>query len=299
MNAPQLTPLQRAWLQELGLDRRMLARYSADAPPAPALIPVTATLPAESAGNDISAQPPSVPRSPAGLERLKIPANLVRPRDVAQRDAVAAPAAPGSAAVPASDTRARGAAVPESLEALKTYVLACQDCELHSGRSQAVFGSGVQTSPEWMIIGEAPGDHDDRAGLPFQGKAGILLRAMLASVGVQVDGSVFCTNIVKCRPLGNRPPKPDEIAACMPYLQRQIALLQPRRVLALGRLAAQALLGVDAELETLRNQVHYIQSETGRQIPLVATYHPGALLMRPQHKPDAWRDLNLACSLTA
>src|SRR3546814_8254779 len=148
-----------------------------------------------------------------------------------------------------------------------------------------------------MIIGEAPGDFDDRAGLPFQGKAGVLLQAMLASIVLEADASVFMTNLVKCRPLGNRTPRPDEIAACKPYLQRQIALLKPQRILALGRLAAQAVLEVDAELDALRGQVHQVRSESGQEIPLVATHHPAALLMRPQHKADAWRDLNLARSI--
>ncbi|HEY9572652.1 MAG TPA: uracil-DNA glycosylase, partial [Pusillimonas sp.] len=167
----------------------------------------------------------------------------------------------------------------------------------HTGRSQTVFGSGASHAPQWMLIGEAPGDFDDRAGLPFQGKAGVLLQAMLASIGLEADASVFMTNLVKCRPLGNRTPRPDEIAACKPYLQRQIALLKPQRILALGRLAAQAVLEVDAELDALRGQVHQVRSESGQEIPLVATHHPAALLMRPQHKADAWRDLNLARSI--
>jgi DNA polymerase len=147
-----------------------------------------------------------------------------------------------------------------------------------------------------MLIGEAPGEQDDRVGLPFQGSAGVLLRAMLETVGVGADASVFMTNLIKCRPLGNRTPRAEEIAACQPYLLRQIELLQPVRILALGRLAAQALLGADADLERLRGKVHVLESETGRQIPLIVTYHPASLLSRPQHKANAWRDLHLALS---
>src|SRR5690606_10312717 len=132
---------------------------------------------------------------------------LTRPETSTRPDAATPAAAAPRASAPSADTPANRGAVPDDREGLRAYVLACEACELHSGRSQAVFGAGTEISPEWMLIGEAPGDHDDRAGLPFQGKAGILLRAMLASVGVQMDGSVFCTNIVKCRPLGNRPPK--------------------------------------------------------------------------------------------
>lgn len=160
-----------------------------------------------------------------------------------------------------------------------------------------MFGMGATQRPAWMIIGEAPGGQDDRVGLPFQGKAGALLQAMLASVGVQADTPVFYTNIVKCRPLGNRTPEAGEIAACMPFLKRQIELLQPQRILALGRLAAQALLGVDAELETLRQKVHHVPDESGGLVPMVATYHPASLLLRSHHKADAWADLNLARSV--
>lgn len=164
-----------------------------------------------------------------------------------------------------------------------------------------------------MIIGEAPGTSDDRSGLPFQGKPGQLLQAMLTSIGLGLPevlrkgqgqqspgdaaNSVYCTNVIKCRPLGNRTPSVEEITACMPYLQRQIDYLQPVRVLAMGHLAAQALLGLDAPLDDLRGKVHQLVSASGRKIPLVATWHPATLLLRPQHKADVWHDLHLALSL--
>src|SRR5690606_27077478 len=184
--------------------------------------------------------------------------------------------------------------VPQIWEELIAHIGECQACELHKGRSHAVSGTGALSAPEWLVVGEAPGSVDDRTGLPFQGKAGQLLQAMLASIQVTDQATVFYTNLIKCRPLGNRTPEPDEIAACLPYLQRQIALLGPRRILALGGLAAQALLGVADDLETLRGKVHAMHSEDGRSIPVLVTYHPAALLLRPQHKLDAWRDLSLA-----
>lgn len=184
------------------------------------------------------------------------------------------------------------------LAALREQVLQCRACALCEGRSQAVFGEGALASVEWMVVGEAPGDHDDRTGRPFQGDAGALLTGMLAAMGV-ADDSVYFTNLIKCRPLGNRPPSRDEIAACLPYLRRQIALLAPRRILALGRLAAQALTGGGAELDQLRGAVHAFEGEDGRRIPLVVTYHPASLLLQPQHKPEVWRDLILARGVMA
>ncbi|WP_246815010.1 uracil-DNA glycosylase [Parapusillimonas granuli] len=121
---------------------------------------------------------------------------------------------------------------------------------------------------------------------------------MLAAAGLDGE-TAFYTNLVKCRPLGNRPPTPEEVQACMPYLRRQIALAKPRHVLALGGWAAQALLGMEGELDTLRGAVHAIRTETGEEASVVVTYHPAALLLRPQHKADAWRDLSLLRSLVA
>ncbi|MGB6105251.1 MAG: uracil-DNA glycosylase, partial [Pusillimonas sp.] len=221
------------------------------------------------------------------------PASAKPPRELLRASTVLAAA--GALAAPA--VQARTEPVPQGWDELATHVAQCQGCGLHAGRSQAVFGMGAAEQPEWLVIGEAPGSYDDRAGLPFQGKAGLLLQAMLASICVTDQTPVFFTNLIKCRPLGNRRPEPDEIAACLPYLQRQVALLQPRGILALGGLAAQAILGLSADLEALRGTVHAMHSETGQRIPVVVTYHPAALLLRPQHKPDAWRDLNLARSV--
>ncbi len=287
--APSLSALQQAWLQEIGLDKHMLARYVADPEPF--------------TSGSASGVPVGKARAPAGMAAQQVPAEAVEP--IRMKPAApmvrAGDALAGRVAVRTSETSAPPAVaepmpVPTDWEALKAHIAECRACELHTGRSQTVFGSGA-SSPEWMIVGEAPGDFDDRAGLPFQGKAGVLLAAMLASIGLRPDSPVFFTNLIKCRPLGNRTPRPDEIAACRPYLERQIALLKPRRILTLGRLAAQALLGSEADLDAMRGQVHRVRSEAGQEIPLVATHHPASLLMRPQHKADAWRDLNLARSI--
>ncbi|MDS1140909.1 uracil-DNA glycosylase [Pusillimonas sp. SM2304] len=280
--APQLSTLQKAWLQEIGLDRRMLAYYASQ----------PAADPAEPADGATDVQAKTCPAPAARAGHAQRPAGLQRVSKVLAQ--ASPPAAPAPALAPQAPS---GQAVPQDWESLEAHIAQCQSCGLHAGRSHAVFGAGVAQAPDWMIIGEAPGSYDDRAGLPFQGKAGVLLQAMLAAIQVTDESPVFMTNLIKCRPLGNRTPKPDEIAACLPYLRRQIALLAPRRILALGALAAQAVLDSTADLEALRGTVHAIASEAGQSIPVVVTYHPAALLLRPQHKPDAWQDLNLARSL--
>ncbi|MGN6455509.1 MAG: uracil-DNA glycosylase, partial [Achromobacter mucicolens] len=129
---------------------------------------------------------------------------------------------------------------------------------------------------------------------PFVGRSGQLLDAMLAAVGMSRERDVFITNVIKCRPPGNRNPKPEEIAACSPYLMRQIALLKPERILVLGRFAAQTLLGTDATIGSLRGRVHHLNTDEGAQIPVVVSYHPAYLLRSPSEKARAWQDLKLA-----
>ncbi|MDX1404388.1 MAG: uracil-DNA glycosylase [Woeseiaceae bacterium] len=172
---------------------------------------------------------------------------------------------------------------------LEQQVAACTLCALHRTRTQTVFGVGSQ-SADWMIIGEAPGAEEDRRGEPFVGRAGKLLDEMLRSVGLDRD-RVFIANILKCRPPNNRDPAVNEAAACRPYLERQIALLQPKLILAVGRIAAQQLLQSDAPLGRLRGQKHYLH---GGQLPVIVTYHPAYLLRSPAQKRKAWEDLCLA-----
>jgi DNA polymerase len=178
----------------------------------------------------------------------------------------------------------------ELTEAINT----CQACGLCKGRQRAVPGSG-DTQATWMIVGEAPGEQEDREGLPFVGPAGQLLDAMLAAMGLQRDQGVYIANVIKCRPPHNRNPEPAEVAQCQPYLQRQIELVQPKLILALGRFAAQSLLaGVVPDVERLplgklRGQVYQM---AGR--PVVVSYHPAYLLRSPAEKGKAWADLCLA-----
>jgi len=178
--------------------------------------------------------------------------------------------------------------VPEWTE-LQASVAGCTRCPLHQSRTQTVFGVGNQNA-DWMIIGEAPGAEEDRRGEPFVGRAGKLLDEMLRAVGLD-RGTVFITNILKCRPPGNRDPAADEAAACRGYLERQIELIKPRLILAVGRIAAQQLLHTDSPLGRLRGRAHSLNSG---QVPLVVTYHPAYLLRSPSQKRKVWEDLCLA-----
>jgi len=172
---------------------------------------------------------------------------------------------------------------------LRETVAGCTLCSLHKTRTQTVFGVGSEHA-DWMIIGEAPGAEEDRRGEPFVGRAGKLLDEMLRAVGLARD-AVFIANTLKCRPPNNRDPAADEAAACRAYLDRQISLLKPKLILAVGRIAAQNLLGTDAPLGRLRGQKHYLNDG---QLPVVVTYHPAYLLRSPTQKRKAWQDLCLA-----
>ena len=175
------------------------------------------------------------------------------------------------------------------LERLQEQVAACTRCSLHETRTRTVFGVGNRQA-DWMIIGEAPGADEDRQGEPFVGRAGHLLNAMLMAIGLQRK-QVFIANILKCRPPSNRDPKPEEVEACEDYLNRQIELVKPRIILAVGRIAAQNLLKIDTPIGRMRGQ-RYEHGKSGR--PVVVTYHPAYLLRSPLEKRKVWQDLQMA-----
>ena len=177
----------------------------------------------------------------------------------------------------------------EDWSGLRDTVSACTRCALHKTRKQTVFGVGSE-SADWMIIGEAPGAEEDRRGEPFVGPAGQLLDEMLRALGLSRD-AVYIANTLKCRPPGNRDPAVDEAASCRAYLDRQISLVEPKLILAVGRIASQLLLATDAPLGRLRGKKHTLD---GGQIPVVVTYHPAYLLRSPTQKRKAWQDLCLA-----
>ena len=219
--------------------------------------------------------------------------------------APAAPAAPASspeshdAASPVLVARSRAASsardpVIAGLDwaGLAEAVSGCEACGLCEGRRNTVFGTGPRPAP-WMLVGEAPGHHEDLSGEPFVGDAGRLLDQMLLAIGVDRPSEAFIANVMKCRPPANRDPVPEEVARCEPYLLRQVELLRPRLIVVLGRFAAQSLLRTDATVGSLRGRVHAYRAG-GREVPMVVTYHPAYLLRNLPDKAKAWADLRLA-----
>jgi len=179
-------------------------------------------------------------------------------------------------------------------EPLREHVSACTRCELHVTRTQTVFGVGSKQA-RWMFIGEAPGAEEDRQGEPFVGRAGQLLTSMIQAAGLRRE-DVYIANVLKCRPPGNRDPKPAEAASCRGYLERQIELVDPALIVAVGRIAAQNLLATETPLARLRGRVHTLGA---RSRPLIVTYHPAYLLRSPGEKRKAWQDLVFAKRILA
>lgn len=213
-----------------------------------------------------------------------------RPRGVANGTA-AEPGLRGAEISTPQAALASGDVATLDWDPLAARVAACTRCELHSTRTQTVFGVGNRHA-DWLIIGEAPGADEDAQGEPFVGRAGQLLNAMLFAIGLKRE-QVYIANILKCRPPGNRDPRPEEVLCCEPYLFRQIELLQPKIILAVGRIAAQNLLKTDTPIGKLRGRLHHFGPA---QLPVVVTYHPAYLLRSPSEKRKAWADLQFACA---
>jgi len=173
-----------------------------------------------------------------------------------------------------------------TLATLQSQAIACTRCELHSSRLQSVFGDG-NADADWMFVGEAPGAEEDRQGLPFVGPAGQLLNAMLIAIGLQRE-QVYIANLVKCRPPRNRDPRPEELSSCQGFINAQLAIVKPKIIVALGRFAAQSLIGSTESIGRLRTASH-THAATGTKI--VATYHPAYLLRSPVEKSKSWQDL--------
>ena len=185
------------------------------------------------------------------------------------------------------DARAQGI-VEMGWPQLKESVAGCLACPLHKGRNKTVFGVGDEAA-EWLFIGEGPGAEEDAKGEPFVGQAGKLLDNMLAAIKLKRGHNVYIANVVKCLPPGNRNPEPGEAAQCEPYLHRQIALIKPKLIVALGKVAAVNLLKRDAAVASMRGKIHQYQG-----IPLIVTYHPAYLLRSLPEKAKAWTDLCFA-----
>ncbi len=251
---------------------------------------------------------------PAALAVPKVEVEVQAAAVVAAPNAVAnvtatviPPAAPRATAAPALATPARTPADPERARhistldwpALREAVAGCRACGLCEGRAQTVFGAG-HPEAHWMVVGEAPGEQEDLSGEPFVGAAGELLDNMLRALSLtrSVDGEtplaqrVFIANTLKCRPPRNRNPSAEEMAACEPFLKRQLELVRPRVILAMGRFAVQMLLNTQEPVGRLRGRVHAYQD-----VPLVVTYHPAYLLRTLTDKARAWEDLCLAAQV--
>jgi DNA polymerase len=239
-----------------GLDRAAVAELLKTADPAPRGSPAPDSVPTAGVPTALAAAPTTA--ATAAPARADAP-----------------PAAPGT---PVADL---------DYERLRATALACTRCPLAGGRTQVVFSDG-HPDARVMVVGEAPGANEDRTGLPFVGAAGKLLDLMLASVDLSRRDSVYICNVLKCRPPGNRNPLPEEIETCSPYLRRQIELVRPEAILAVGTFAAQLLTGTQDALGKLRGSVYSYEG-----VPLVVTYHPAALLRNPGWRRPTWDDLQL------
>src|SRR3989338_3751008 len=231
----------------------------------------------------------------AAVEAVQVSgyAALTRPTQIVPAVTVAEPSAVPVAPVGVAD-KGRERRIGElDWPQLKAMVRDCTACKLRAGCTQTVFGVGDEQA-EWLFVVEGPGAEEDAQGEPFVGQAGKLLDNMLLAIKLRRGKNVYIANIVKCRPPNNRAPEAEEIATCLPYLQRQIELIKPKLIVALGKTAATALLGRDATLGSLRGKLHDYNG-----IPLIVTYHPAYLLRSPMEKAKAWQDLCLAVNTMA
>jgi DNA polymerase len=216
-------------------------------------------------------------------EHLKIQKRLKNPGLL--RSPKTAPAAPATAETAAATNDPGDPAT--GLERIRTEIGDCTRCKLHATRNRLVFGAGSPTA-ELMFVGEGPGADEDRQGIPFVGRAGQLLTKIIAALGKSRD-EVYIANIIKCRPPGNRNPEKDEIAACSPFLMRQIEVIRPKVICALGKFAAQTMLKSETPISRLRGRAHPF----GDNCQLVPTFHPAYLLRNPAKKRETWEDMQL------
>jgi DNA polymerase len=275
LNAAAAQGRRTQYLEALGID--LWVPRTAVAPTATATAAsirmAAAAVPAAAAVHAGPGDAPPLAAPPARPRRL---------RPAATAPAPAAPAAKSAIMVPAEP-------LTDDWDALAARVRGCTLCGLHALRTQTVFGVGDRQA-KLLVVGEAPGADEDVQGEPFVGRAGQLLNSMLRAMGSPRE-RVFIANVLKCRPPGNRDPEPGEVASCLPYLHRQVALLRPRLMLAVGRIAAQNLLATDTPIGQLRGKLHHFGPQG---IPLVVTYHPAYLLRSPGEKRKAWADLAFA-----
>lgn len=284
---PQLDARQRAMLAEMGV--RVWAPK-----PRPAAVAVDAGVAAPA--------PVAVQAPPGAAPAPKEVPGAMAHRPVEREPAAAPVARPAAGPSPIPAQAEPGGVRPAGIDTmdwptLQAAVAGCRACGLCQGRTNTVFGVG-DTQADWMIVGEAPGENEDRQGEPFVGAAGQLLDNMLRAVGRSRTGEgekgAYIANVLKCRPPANRNPQPAEVAQCEPYLARQVALVKPRVIVAMGRFAVQSLLKTTDPIGRLRGQVHRYEG-----VPVIVTYHPAYLLRTPTDKGKAWADLCLAMEVVS
>jgi uracil-DNA glycosylase len=271
-SAPVTRPLARAESDDLPAS----AKDAVTSPPVgdpDATLPIPAAQPAQAD----TGRTPSAPDEPPPLAE----------DDFAWFDAVSSASA-GAQEIAAAPAEPRNDVATLDWDALAERVAGCTRCRLCEKRTNTVFGVGDREA-EWMVIGEAPGENEDRQGEPFVGQAGKLLDNMLRALTLSRVENVYIANVLKCRPPGNRNPEPDEVARCEPYLKRQVALVKPKIIVAMGRFAAQSLLKSEGSIASMRGRVHEYEG-----VPVIVTYHPAYLLRSLQDKSKAWADLCLA-----
>ncbi len=279
---------QRAMLREIGIP----PFWPEEAAPVESVVPAPAAPDQRAAVAEAVASVVRPMGTPANT-----PANMPAAQPAAPRPAGrpgTAPAAAPSARPVEAPLGQRPAGIDTmNWPALRAAVASCEGCSLCRSRTQPVFGVGHEQA-QWMIVGEAPGEQEDKQGEPFVGRAGQLLDRMLAALDLtraeaEATRQVFIANVLKCRPPANRNPQPQEVAQCEPFLLRQIELVQPKVILAMGRFAVQSLLKSTEPIGKLRGRVHELAG-----VPLIVTYHPAYLLRSPADKALAWDDLCLA-----
>lgn len=272
---------QRAMLAEMGVQVWV---PEAKAAPAPVEVPAAST----GAAVEAPTRAAPVPEVPVPVREPRAPAPVAVRADAGDREK--APVEAPADELP--DSRA-GQIATMDWDALQASVEGCQACGLCKTRRNTVFGVGDRQA-DWMVIGEAPGEQEDRLGEPFVGPAGQLLDRMLQATGHRRQGGaegqgVYIANVLKCRPPANRNPQPEEVVRCEPYLVRQVAMVKPRVILAMGRFAVQSILRTEEPIGRLRGRVHRYEG-----VPVIVTYHPAYLLRNPADKAKAWADLCLA-----
>lgn len=266
-----LSPIQQCWLQEMQVAAPFIAPYRAISKP---LAPNTTPT---------NKSPSLVPARQA----LKDSLALLKP-------VVADVAAPSVKIRPAVDEQNIDIAKMD-LKQLQVFANQCQACELHEFRTQAVAGSGQIDQPDWFVISTAPSSNEEIEGLPMQGKSGELFQAQMHSIGVNISQQMYLTQLLKCR--SETTAKEEHLQACHAILLRQIELIQPKRLLLLGAKAAALFLGKSLAFEALRGHIHQWSGKDDKQLPVIVSYHPSSILLRPQLKAQSWHDLLLMRSL--